>query len=231
MTTWRLESMWTRTLSTTISMSPSAMPGLSHAGRAERPGSPGPEGDGDERAGDEAADVGEERDAALGIRPAERGDPVDELEDEPETQDEDRRDLDELVEEAQEHERQDPGARVQDEVRAERRGDRPRSADQRVRRVARDRHLGEAGDDAAQQVEAQEDDPAQAVLDVVAEDPQDEHVAQEMQPAAVEELVRQEGQDRPGQPLTRRDAAGQVGRHEAVLGEAAVEAGLAAARE
>src|SRR5580765_5308730 len=39
MTTCWLESIWTRTLSTTISTRPSGMRGLSHAGRANRPSS------------------------------------------------------------------------------------------------------------------------------------------------------------------------------------------------
>ena len=47
----------------------------------------------------------------------------------------------------------------------------------------------EAGDDAADQVEQQEADPPEAVLDVVAEDPQEQQVAQEVQPAAVQELA------------------------------------------
>ena len=79
MTTWRLESMWTRTLSTTISTSPLrslgsslAMAGLSHAEPDRRPGRPpsaarpdGPDDHADDQARHEAADVGKERDTAL----------------------------------------------------------------------------------------------------------------------------------------------------------------------
>ena len=90
------------------------------AGAAGRPG-PRPRRDheaGDERAGDEAADVGEERDAAVRLDQPDRGEPVDELEHEPEAQHDDRRHVDQLVEEAQEHQRRDPGAREEDDVRA-----------------------------------------------------------------------------------------------------------------
>src|SRR4029079_5725129 len=128
MTTWRLESMWTRTLSTTISTSPSSMSGLSHTGpgrRARRgrgPPPPGPDGDddlGQQRPDDEPADMGEERDATR-LDDAERCQPVDALEDEPESEDEDRRHVDQLIEEAQEHERGHACPREEHEVRAER---------------------------------------------------------------------------------------------------------------
>src|SRR5688572_24806925 len=99
--------MCTRTLSTTISTSPSAMAGLSHGRRAQRPGPPAAaDQQRHDKARDEAADVGEERDSTLaGARQPQRGDPVDQLEDEPEAEDEQGRHLDQLVEESEEHER------------------------------------------------------------------------------------------------------------------------------
>src|SRR6478672_2238258 len=106
-TTWRLESMWTRTLSTTISTSPSSMTGLSHAGRGHRPAHPGRDHDdqpGHEGADDEATDVREERHAATVLDRAQVGQAVDELEDEPEPEDDHGRDVDQLVEEAEEDE-------------------------------------------------------------------------------------------------------------------------------
>ena len=104
-TTCRLDSMWTRTLSTTISTSPSSAM-ADYPMPAGAGGRPGPEAAGheepcDEGPGHEPADVGEERDAArVALDHAERGQPVDELEDEPEPEHDDRRDVDELVEEA-----------------------------------------------------------------------------------------------------------------------------------
>src|SRR6478672_8787909 len=109
-TTWRLESMWTRTLSTTISTSPSSMAGLSHGrwggrrrrgGRSMAPGGHEQHDPGHDGADHEATDVGEERNAATALDGAERGRPVDQLEDEPEAQNDDRRHVDELVEEAE----------------------------------------------------------------------------------------------------------------------------------
>src|SRR5829696_2612111 len=108
MTTWRLESMCTRTLSTTISMSPLrargsslAMAGLSHAEPGGRPrrlrpaATPAdrPDHETDGHACQEAADVGEDRDAASGARDAQRRHPVDQLEQEPQPQDQNRRNV------------------------------------------------------------------------------------------------------------------------------------------
>src|SRR5258706_14054856 len=103
MTTWRLESIWTRTLSTTISTSPSrslgsslAMAGLSHAdpvGRAHRARSAADpaQDEADDDPGDESADVGEQGDAPVRARGAERHDAVDHLHDEREPEQEQRR--------------------------------------------------------------------------------------------------------------------------------------------
>src|SRR6266508_6840123 len=123
--------MWTRTLSTTISTSPSGMAGLSHARRSQRPGSPAPDDGPDHQADDESADMGEEGDTPLGVRRSQRGDSVDQLEDEPEAQDDEGRHLDELVEEAEEDERQDSGPGKQHAVRAACRSARARRANQR----------------------------------------------------------------------------------------------------
>src|SRR5215203_2307032 len=131
MTTWRLESMWTRTLSTTISINSSSMVGLSHGRRGRRLGgstatpapAPGPHRHGHDDPEGEATDVREEGDPATDLVDAERGEAVDELEDDPEGQHDDRRHVDELVEEAKEHKRCDARVGVQHEVRAEGRGD------------------------------------------------------------------------------------------------------------
>src|SRR5215212_6956811 len=109
-TTCRLDSMWTRTLSTTISTSPFracgsslAMLELSHAELVERPRrtrrrtAPGPDDGGHRGAGDEPADVGEECDAARRARSAEGRKAADQLKDEPEAEHDDRRYLEQLV--------------------------------------------------------------------------------------------------------------------------------------
>src|SRR4051794_27897833 len=223
--------MWTRTLSTTISTRPSAMGGLSHGGRAERPRPAATEDESGERAGDEAADVGEEGDAALRIARPERRRAVDELEDEPEAEHEQRRHLDELVEEAEEHQRQDPCPRIDHEVRPERGRNRPRRADQRHRRPGRDRNLGRGCGHAARQVKDEKQRPPHAVLDVVAEDPEIEHVPEQVEPAAVQEHARDHAEHRRGGDVPGPQRRGDVRRHDAVLGDEPVEPGLATARE
>ena len=55
--------------------------------------------------------------------------------------------------------------------------------------------LGERRGDTAEQIEDQELHVPEAVLDVVAEDPQVEHVAAEVQPAAVHEHGAENGRD------------------------------------
>src|SRR6185436_16579398 len=138
--------MWTRTLSTTISTRPLraagsslAMLGLSHAGPAGRPepahrprAADRPTDEPHDQPENEPADVGEEGDLRRGGLRAERGDPAQQLQDEPEPEQDDRRHLEQLEEEAEEHDRQDAGSRIQHEVRAEDRGDRARGADDRA---------------------------------------------------------------------------------------------------
>src|SRR5688572_28078571 len=100
--------MWTRTLSTTISISPSSMRRLSHGGRRHRPAAADPADDeAHERPEHEPTDVGEEGDPAADIGHAQGCDAVDELEHEPEHEHDDRGDIDELIEEPEEHERGD----------------------------------------------------------------------------------------------------------------------------
>src|SRR6187397_886167 len=153
--TWRPVRMCTRTLSTTISISAapsSAMAGLSHG-----PAVTQAEREGDERARDEPADVGEERDVALDrVRGAERPQPIDHLEQEPEPEHDRRRDGDELVEEAEEHERLDPRTREQHEVCPEGRRDRTGRPDHRLRGRRVDERLRRDRRDASREVEQEE---------------------------------------------------------------------------
>ena len=146
--------MWTLTLSTTISTSPSSIDRII----------PRPRGSADRRirppmltailaisgADHEPADVGEEGHPATGLDHAQRGQAVDQLEDEPEAEDDDRRDVDELVEEAEEDQRRHPGAREEHEIRPQRRRDRPGGADRRDGRGRVDGDLGEARESATE---------------------------------------------------------------------------------
>src|SRR3954470_11413874 len=176
MTTGRFESMWTRTLSTTISTRRS-MAGLSHRSGGQSRTHPAastrhPHDESDRRAGHEAADVGEERDVTR-LRP-ERCGAADELEHEPVAEDHEGRHLEQLVEDPEEDERQDPSAGPEDEVHAEDGGDRARCPHERCPRGRVDPDLGERRGHPAEQVERQERHAPEAVLDVVAEDPQEQ---------------------------------------------------------
>src|SRR6185503_5331785 len=66
--------------------------------------------------------------------------------------------------------------------------------------------LAERGGDTAQQIEGQEPAVSHAVLDVVAEDPEIEHVAGDVQKAAVE---KHRGDDRYPREVRRNQAVGE----------------------
>jgi hypothetical protein len=134
--------------------------------------------------------VREERHApAVGTRRQQAEVALDELAEEPDPEKDPGRNADE----EDEHERQHARARIQDEVGAEDGGDRAAGPERRnapVRRRARQqRHerLDHRGDEAAGDVEAQVAHVAESVLDVLAEDRQEQHVAQDVIPAAVQE--------------------------------------------
>ena len=113
---------------------------------------------------------------------------------EPEAQDEHRRDLDQLVEEAEEDERQDPGPREQHEVRAEDRRDRARRADHRDLRRRVDQDLGQRPRRRRRRDRTRRTRRGRAVLDVVAEDPEIDHVAGDVDQVHVQEHAREHGQ-------------------------------------
>ncbi len=98
-----------------------------------------------------------------------------------------RRDLDQGEEEDQEHQAQHAGAREQDEVAGQNAGDRAGGPDRRRCRARVDRRLERDRGEAGEHVEQREAQAAERVLDVRAEDPQEDHVAAEMQQPAVHE--------------------------------------------
>ena len=124
--------------------------------------------------------------------------PLDELVEEPAAQVHPGRDLDE----EDEHQRPDPCRRVEDEEGAEDRRDRAARAE--VRDARRGRRAEEQGhgrlrhrrDEAAGEVEGEVAEVAERVLDVLAEDREEEHVAEDVAPASVHEH-RGEPADRP----------------------------------
>src|SRR6266508_3989628 len=112
--------------------------------------------------------------------------PAEQLEDEPEPQEGDGRELDRGDEE-EDDERVDTGMGEQDEVRAQDGGDGPGGPKVRDGGRGSDGELEARGCQAAQQVEDQVQPRFQPILDVVAEDPKVEHVAPDVEPAAVQE--------------------------------------------
>ena len=132
---------------------------------------------------------------AFGLR-RERGDAVHELHHEPQPEQVDRRDLDDHDRERDE--REHPRLRIQHEVGAHDAGYRARRPDHRHERARRRGRLRQGCSGAAQQVEQQEAAVPHAVLDVVAEDPEVEHVAGEVHQTAVHEHRGDDGQPREG---------------------------------
>src|SRR5579883_2709444 len=120
----------------------------------------------------------------------ERGDAVEKLADEPETDHDQRRYVNDREEEEEGKNNRDSGAGVGDHVCAEDACDRPARTNGWNGRVGCDQDLGKVSDDAARQVEEHVPQVAETVLNVVTEDPQKEHVAAEVEPAAVEEHCR-----------------------------------------
>ncbi len=71
---------------------------------------------------------------------------------------------------------------------------------------------------------------AEAVLDVVPEDPQVEHVADEMEPAGVEEHAREDAQHRVGCEPALLERTAELGRNDTVVEEERIQALLPGAR-
>ena len=105
---------------------------------------------------------------------------------EPEPEHEPGRDAD-RDEEQERDQAPHPGPRVEHQVRAEHPGDRPGRTDQRPGRSGVRDSEAIRRDVPARQVEEQVGHPAETVLDVVAEDEQEEHVAEQVQPPRVHE--------------------------------------------
>ena len=111
----------------------------------------------------------------------------------------------------------DPDPGMEDEIAAEHAGDRPAGADRGDRRARRAGCVGEPRNDPAQQVEDDEPPVAHRVLDIVAEHPQKHHVADQVQPAAVQEQAGQQRRcgRRRGEPRRETGAAPQDAGHDA----------------
>ncbi len=107
-------------------------------------------------------------------------------------------------------------------------------------RVAGEHHLQQRRRQPAQQVKNHEPDRAHGILDVIAENPQKPEIADQMQPAAVQEHGGEQrvpagtGGNDAGHPraygkaCSHRQAAGQIARHQPQLTNRARQGGLGA---
>ena len=106
----------------------------------------------------------------------------------------------------------DAVARIQQQVGAHDAGNRARCPYQRGLRCRVNGEVGQRGQDAGSQVEHQVLDVAEGVFDVVAEHPQEQHIADEVHEAAVDEHTRQQrapGRHRRGDADSARGAQSQ----------------------
>jgi hypothetical protein len=142
-----------------------------------------------------------------------------ELLQDPDAEEEERRQLENREEEDDEDDGHDPRAREQQQVTAEHAGHRAGRPDRRDRRVRINEDLTRVGGQAAQDVEHDELDRSHGVLDVVAEDPQEQHVAPEVQQASVHEHRREQRQPRRGVGSATRRVADLIARVRDLVGD------------
>ena len=150
--------------------------------------------------GDEPADMGPERDtaAALAQQPARQ------LCGKPQAEHDPGRHRDDPQENDHQHQHMHIGIGVDQQIGAEHAGNCSARAEHRDGRARVGERLAQRRGDAARQIEQQVADVPEHILDIVPEDPQEQHVAADMQPARVEEHA---GEDRrPGRQPTGASA-------------------------
>jgi hypothetical protein len=132
------------------------------------------------------------------------------LGDEPEEQVDDRGQFDGGEHEEQRHEADDAGLREQQHVGAQNAGNGAAGTDHRNAAAGHEEDLEQGSGDATHDVEDQVAKVAHALLDVVAEDEQGPHVAEEVKPAAVDE----HGTEKCGPDLEASWRGNKAGRDE-----------------
>lgn len=121
-----------------------------------------------------------------------------------------------------------PGAGPEDQIRPHHPGDGSGGADHGCGGAGVEQHLREHRDDTREEVEGEISDVAEPVLDVVAEDPQEQHVEAEVQPRSVEKHGRE---DREIHVLGREERLVASDHRPGVRGVAAVAGGYLGERE
>ena len=120
--------------------------------------------------------------------------PLTELDEEPETQDKQGREADEFYENENKHQSKNPGVGKEQQIGPQDPGHSPAGANHGNGGGGVGQNLGQSGKEAANQVKKEEAQMAQRIFDVVPEDPQVEHVSEEVEESAMEEHGRQQGE-------------------------------------
>lgn len=159
----------------------------------------------EEHAGGKSADVRPEGDAADLFRAGQSECAVEQLADKPQSQIEHGRNIEEKRPEEYRHQHGDLRFGIQQEIGAQHAGDGPGGAEGGHLAVGLSQQLRQPGQHAAEQIEHAIAQVAHDIFDVVAEDPKSPHVAQDVQPAGVKELMSEK------HPPTARGKSGGVG--------------------
>src|SRR5207249_2280280 len=149
----------------------------------------------DDHPGNESAHVRPHGDAAV-RRGAERRHARGDLPDEPDEEEEDRGDLDDLDEEEDGKDRDDARRRKEQEIGPRDARDGAARSHHGDARMHRGERMRRAGRRAAEEIEDRVADVPEPVLDVVAEDVEVEHVAEDVDPTGVNEHARHERRHR-----------------------------------
>ena len=129
---------------------------------------------------------GDARHFLRAMRGGDGEEPVEELHAEPDRQKDDRADLDHRPIDDQRQEREDARPRPQDQKRAEDAGNASRRADRRHGRVRKEHRVRQAADRAADDEKDKVADVPERILDRATEDPEVNHVADEVHEPAVQ---------------------------------------------
>ncbi len=170
-----------------------------------------------------AADVGPICHAASFRRSCETCGATEELDDEPKSEDDEGGDLDKLDEDENGNERQHARSRIRHQIRAEHAGNGSAGADAWNCRVVVQHGVEDSGSNAAQQIEYEVREVAEAVFDVVSENPQVPHVSDQMKPPAVQKHGREKRYGDHGNRFVCTRPCEYKGRHNSILHQEAIE--------
>src|SRR3989442_980688 len=118
---------------------------------------------------------------------------IQELHDEPEPKDNEGWNLNDLEKHKDRHQRKNTCKRIRDDISAEYAGDRATRSDAWDCRLGIQDRVRDPGAEAAEQVKYKVREVTQPVLDVVSKNPEVPHIADQMEPTAMQEHRSEEG--------------------------------------